>query len=136
MDAVDFFLSQMVIEAGGRPMGIRDLDPKAKAKYMREAKARSRARQREARAAAAFGEPLKTALPSTDEVREAMADAALLLLAVDGPGADQIRAVIAKAFLGKSGLPSLVTAKAKDGRMSTRSPRLRIDALKRAANAS
>jgi hypothetical protein len=135
-DAVDDFLTELLLSVGGKPLGIRELDAADRAAYMREAKRASRARQRAARAAAADGQPVATALPSADEVREVLADAALLLLAVDGPGADQVRHVLARALPTRAGLPSLVTSKAKSGRLRTRSPGLRVEALKRAHTAS
>lgn len=62
--------------------------------YMRDAKARSRAKQREA---ALTDDPL----PTADAIRDALADAALMLLAVDGPGAKQIETVLHRAFQTK-----------------------------------
>lgn len=67
-----------------------------------------RKRQREAIEA---GSPL----PTEPMLREALADAAIALLAVDGPGSDQIRNLLGRVFAGRSGVPGTVSARAKAG---------------------
>lgn len=79
-----------------QPATIADMTDEQRREYMRQAKARSRAKQREAAAAG-------TPLPTKDAVRDALADAALMLIAVDGPGAAQIETVLHKAFPSKPG---------------------------------
>jgi hypothetical protein len=78
--------------------------------YLAEAAKRYRQRQRTAKER---GSPE----PTSPNVRSALADAALMLLATDGPGADQIRNYLARVFVGRAGVPGTVTAKAKSGRL-------------------
>lgn len=83
-------------KVNAEPATIADMTDEQRREYMRQAKARSRAKQREA---ALTGAPL----PTADAVRDALADAALMLLAVGGPGAAQIETVLHKAFPSKPG---------------------------------
>lgn len=92
----------------GRPVGYSDLSDDERLAYMAEKNRQSRARQREA---AAKGE----ALPTKANIRAVLADAALMLLATDGPGAEQIRTVLAAAFPSKPGLLLRVDQQAKAG---------------------
>lgn len=78
--------------------------------YFRDAKRRSRA---DATAAANSGN-LK---PTKANVRAALADAALMLLAIDGPGAGHVRDVLGTVFAARPGLPLTVTQKARNGRL-------------------
>ena len=63
---------------------MRERSPEEHAAYMREANRKSRAKAREAKA---NGSPE----PTKAMVRDALADAALILLASGGPGAEEIR---------------------------------------------
>ncbi|MBX3576269.1 MAG: hypothetical protein KF723_03600 [Rhizobiaceae bacterium] len=92
----------------GKPEAVRDMEPEAGRAYMRDAKARSRERQRQA------SEAGRTE-PTAAAVRDALADAALMILAVDGPGAAQVRNALLLAFPGKTGLPMKVTQRARSG---------------------
>ncbi len=53
-------------------------------------------------------------------IREALADAAIALLAVDGPGSDRIRHFLGEVFVGRAGVPGTVTARAKAGALRTK----------------
>ncbi|WP_062114906.1 hypothetical protein [Aureimonas sp. AU40] len=75
---------------------------------MREAKRRSRERQREAGKA---GSPLAT----DDAIRAALADAALMILATDAPGAEQVMSALCRAFPGRGGVPASVRARCRSG---------------------
>ena len=92
----------------GRKPGVRDLKPEERRAYNRDA---SRRRGEKERKAVAAGSPE----PTDGAVRDALADAALALLAVDGPGADEIRKVLDRAFAGRPGVPGTVTARARAG---------------------
>lgn len=92
----------------GKPVGYSDLTNDERLAYMAEKNRQSRARQREA---AAKGE----ALPTKANVRTALADAALMLLATDGPGAEHIRRVLQAAFPSKPGVLLRVEQQAKSG---------------------
>ena len=92
----------------GRRKAVRDRPVDERRAYLAERVRAHRQRQREAVEA---GSPL----PSDPMIREALADAALGLLAVDGPGADEIRNVLGRVFEGRVGVPGTVTAKAKVG---------------------
>lgn len=94
----------------GKPVGYTDLTDDQRREYMAEKNRESRARQREA---TEKGEPL----PTKANIRHALADAAIMLLATDGPGADQIRHVLTAAFPSKPGLLLKVEQQAKSGRL-------------------
>ena len=49
--------------------------------------------------------------------RDALADAAIMLLASKGPGADAIRSYLAKVFPAMPGVPLTVTARATSGEL-------------------
>ncbi|BDA82496.1 hypothetical protein Sa4125_00380 [Aureimonas sp. SA4125] len=91
-----------------RPTAVRDLPADERRAYMREAKRTSRERQR---AASADGSPLAT----DDAIRAALADAALMILATDAPGAAQIMSALAAAFTGRGGVPGTVRARCRSG---------------------
>lgn len=94
----------------GKLVGYTDLTDDQRREYMAEKNRQSRARQREAMAQ---GEPL----PTKANIRNVLADAAIMLLATDGPGADQIRHVIAATFPSRPGLLLKVEQQAKSGRL-------------------
>ena len=91
--------------------------------YMRRKKAESRQRQR---ASAARGE-----VENTDaNVRAALADAALLILATDAPGADQVRTVLGRVFEARPGVPMTVSSRARTGGLRPKLLRLPTSHLK------
>jgi hypothetical protein len=94
----------------GEPKTIRDMSRADRAAYNREAKRRSRQRAKES---ADNGRPEPTAAM----VREALADAAIMLLATGGPGSAEIRHAIFKAFPGRAGVAGSVAAKARSGKL-------------------
>lgn len=56
-------------------------------------------------------------LPTEKNVRDALADAALLILATDGAGADHIRTVLGTVFRQMPGAVLTIENKAKTGRL-------------------
>ena len=82
--------------------------------YMREANRKSRAKAGGG-GETAFPEPTKAM------VRDALADAALILLASGGPGAEEIRKDAPRAFPGRAGLPGRIASEARSGK---RKPKL------------
>ncbi|MBZ9986068.1 hypothetical protein LB572_03040 [Mesorhizobium sp. BH1-1-5] len=78
--------------------------------YFRVARQRSRARARAAAGAGALD-------PSSGNVRDALADAALMILATDAPGASLVLEILAKVFRERPGVPMLVQQRAKVGKM-------------------
>lgn len=88
----------------------REAAPDDRRAYLAEAARKHRKRQREAKKR---GSPE----PTAPMVRAALADAALMLLATDGPGAEEIRTWLGKAFAGRAGVPGTVTARARSGRL-------------------
>lgn len=86
----------------------------ARREYLRNAKRRSREAQHQARAE---GRPIKA---HADELRAALADAALITIAVDGPGSAEIIRLVCAAFPGQAGLPLSLRAKARKGRLRPR----------------
>lgn len=89
--------------------------------YLTEAKRRSRAAARRAEAEG-------HAQPRADAVRDALADAALIILAVNGPGHEAIMRLVCKAFPASAGLPLTLRARARSGRLRPR--RLTPEVLK------
>jgi dihydroorotase-like cyclic amidohydrolase len=89
-----------------------------------EAKRRSRAAQRQAEAE---GRPKAHA----EALREALADAALIIIATDGPGHEAIMRLVCAGFPTLTGLPLTLRGKARAGRLRPR--RLTPDALRRLA---
>lgn len=84
----------------------RDLPADERRAYLRELKRRSRER---AKASAEAGRIEDRA----DVVRDVLADAAIILLASDGPGADEIERLLRIAFRGRPGVPGKVRARAR-----------------------
>jgi len=88
----------------------REAAPDDRRAYLAEAARKHRKRQREAKER---GSPE----PTAPMVRAALADAAIMLLATDGPGSEEIRNWLGKAFDGRVGVPGTVTARARSGRL-------------------
>lgn len=95
------------LAATARPT-VRELPAEDRAAYEREAKRRQRAR---AKAAKEAGRPEA----SDAAIREALADAAILLLAVGGPGADAIERAVGKAFPGRYAVAGTTRMRARAG---------------------
>lgn len=93
-----------------KPGTFSALDDAGRSAYFREAVRRSRAAAAENRAAGKI-------TPTKPNIRDAFADAALMILATDAPGADQVRAVLAAVFSGRPGTPMAIENKAKRGRL-------------------
>lgn len=89
---------------------IRELPADERRRYNADAVAEHRKRQREAILA---GSPE----PTNANVRTALADAAIAILATDGLGAEEIRRVLASVFDGKAGVPLTVSSNARSGRL-------------------
>lgn len=88
-----------------------NLDAEGRRAYFREAQRKSRARRREV---AATG----TVPATTPNIRAVLSDAALMILATGGPGAEQIEKVLASVFVDKPGVPMVVRARAARGRLT------------------
>ncbi|BDA85428.1 hypothetical protein Sa4125_29700 [Aureimonas sp. SA4125] len=96
-----------------KPKTVRERSPEDRAAYMREAKRRQRER---ARAAKQAGRP-----EALDEaIRTALADAAILLLATGGPGADALQRAVSLAFPGRPAVASTVRARCRVGTLRPR----------------
>lgn len=92
------------------PETIADMTDEQRRAYMRRKKAESRAAQAKAKAEGALK-------PTTENIRDALADAALMLLAVGGPGSAEIERVLAKVFAARPGVVITVTADARRGKL-------------------
>lgn len=92
------------------PSSIAEMTPDQRREYDRKRRAESRARAKQAAAEGAIK-------PSLPNVREALADAAIMLLAVDGPGAAEIRNVLGKVFEARPGVVLKVSADARRGKL-------------------
>lgn len=104
--------------ADAREPTVRELPTGARREYNRDAVRRHR-EAKKAAAAAGVVEPTKS------NVRDALADAALVLLATDGPGAAEIRTILKKAFRDHPGTPFTVEADAKSGKLRPKVLKLR-----------
>lgn len=98
----------VAVRLAAQPTAVRDLSADERREYMRKAKRASRERQREA---SAIGSPLAT----DDTIRAALADAALMILATDAPGAAQVMSALVAAFPGRGGVPGNVRARCRSG---------------------
>lgn len=87
-----------------------NLDADQRRKYFAEASRKSRAKVKGSRAS---GSPVPTAA----NIDMALRDAALMILATDAPGAEQVRAALAKAFHTRPGVPLMIETKAKGGKL-------------------
>ena len=101
-------LYQHLVSRQGKPKAVRDLPPEDRKAYHAKANRRSRAKRK---AALDAGTPE----PTDAVIRQALADAALMLLAVEGPGSAQVMAALAAVFPGRVGLPMTVTHRARTG---------------------
>lgn len=95
------------------------LDGEQRRAYFREAKRQSRHRQK---AACASGSPAPTAA----NIRTALADAALMILAIDGPGAAQIETVLGNVFVNRPGVAMATRARATTGRLKPLIAKVRL----------
>ncbi len=96
----------------GRRLPVRDRPKAEKLAYHAEANRRSRARAKDRREANP-GSPE----PSPAMVRAVLADAALILLASQAPGSDEVQRLLSRAFPGRAGVAGTVTAKVRSGRL-------------------
>ncbi|MEM5474495.1 hypothetical protein WNZ14_22455 [Hoeflea sp. AS60] len=78
--------------------------------------------QRESRKAIAKKKSVGDLPFNTETTRDALADAAISLLASNANGADAIRAHLASVFPDKSGVPFTVSARARSGELKTKLP--------------
>jgi hypothetical protein len=92
------------------PVTIADMTVEQRREYDRRKRAESRKRQKESAAAGAIE-------PSLPNIRDALADAALMLLAVDGPGSQEIRNALARVFEARPGVVLSVEADVRRGRL-------------------
>jgi hypothetical protein len=90
-----------------KPGSFTSLDEDQKREYFRLSRRRSRAKVRAA-----------PSVPATaSNINQALADAALMILATGAPGADQVRTVLATIFAKRPGVPISVENKAKRGKL-------------------
>lgn len=90
-----------------------NLDADQRRKYFAEASRKSRAKVRN-------GERNGAPPATTAVIRDALADAALMILATEAPGADQVRAVLGRIFEKRPGAPLMIETKAKGGKLRTK----------------
>lgn len=93
-----------------KPGSFSALNEDEKREYFRIHRQQARAIERQAAARGAVK-------PTKGNIRDALADAALMLLATSGPGADQVRHVLATVFSQRPGVPIAVEHKAKNGKL-------------------
>ncbi|MCR4521679.1 hypothetical protein [Bosea sp. 47.2.35] len=110
-----------------KPPTIRELPTEERKAYMAELQRRTRAK---AKAAAEDGR----VEARTKTIRDALADAALIILASGAPGADAIEKLVGIAFAGRPGVAGTVRAKARAG--AIRPKLLTPDVLKAATSKS
>lgn len=93
-----------------KPGSFTSLSDDGKREYFRVSRRRSRAQVKSAQDSGAT--PATTA-----NIRDALADAALMILATGAPGADQVRTVLGSVFAQRPGVPMSVENKAKQGKL-------------------
>ena len=96
-------------QGDGKP-AYTDMSADERREYHREAKRRQRQREREAKAEG-------RAVLNDANLRAALADAALMLLASDGPGTSIVRNAVASAFPHMPGVVLTLEQKARSGAM-------------------
>lgn len=103
------------LAAGQAPKAgsIAAMDAAGRREYNRLSRRRTRARVKASVAAGRIE-------PTTANVREALADAALMILAVGAPGVDQVRTVLGTVFAKRPGAPVSIEAKARTGKLRPR----------------
>ncbi|WP_146211831.1 hypothetical protein [Mesorhizobium loti] len=90
-----------------KPGSFTALDQDQKREYFRLSRRRSREKVRAA-----------ASVPATAaNINQALADAALMILATGAPGADQVRKVLETIFADRAGVPLSVETKAKRGKL-------------------
>lgn len=100
----------LVAKNAPKPGAFATLSADQRRAYFTAARRRSRARER---AAASMG----ALEANTANVRNALADAALMILATDAPGADLVLQVLGGVFERKPGVPLLVQQRARAGKL-------------------
>jgi len=110
MDSIETLYARLT---AGRRKAIRDLPDEERRAYVAQRVREHRRRQKEA---VAKGSPE----PTVPMIRDALADAALAILATDAPGADEIRRILSRIFEGRAGVTDTVTARARSGRLRPR----------------
>jgi hypothetical protein len=95
------------------PGSFTALDQAGRREYFRQSRRRSRASDRSAKDA---GNPA----PTVGNVRDALADAALMILATGAPGVDQVRIVLGSVFSKRPGAPVSIEQRARSGRLRTK----------------
>jgi hypothetical protein len=91
-----------------KPGSFATLDADGRRRYFTEARRRNRAKEK---TAAAKGAPM----PTLANVRDALADSALMMLATGAPGTEHIRACLGHIFEARPGVPTLIEARARSG---------------------
>lgn len=110
-DAALMELYRRLVEHGApKPGSFSALDDAGRRAYFTEARRRNRARERKAQDAGAIE-------PNLANIRDALADAALMMLATDAPGADHVRAVLAQVFAARPGAPMTIETRARRGKL-------------------
>ena len=100
-----------LVKAREPARGYTALDDEGRKAYQREAMRRSREKRR---AALSEGRPV----PDKASIRDALADAAIMLLATDAPGSSEIRSALLTIFgSDRPGVPMTVTADCKTGKL-------------------
>ncbi|MPR07809.1 hypothetical protein [Microvirga tunisiensis] len=103
----------LATKGGTEGKALADMTEEELRRYKTESKRRSRERQR---LAAKCGSPE----PTTDNVRNALADAALMILAANAPGSAEIKKILSMVFAGRPGVPGKVQADACKGKIKPR----------------
>ena len=109
-DEAMLMLHDRLKEQGDGMPAYSDMDEEERRAYHREAKRRERQREREARAKG-------RATASDANVRHALADAALMLLATNAKGAEVVRQSLLAAFPGMPGVLMTVEQRVKAGKL-------------------
>ncbi|TPN39341.1 hypothetical protein FKO01_04050 [Mesorhizobium sp. B2-3-3] len=117
----EIFLSNLPSPRRNDPYARRDAQPATISEMtIEQRRAYDRTKRAESRAAQTQATLDGAIKPTVANIRDALADAAIMLLAVDGPGAAEIQNVLGKVFAARIGVVLAVARDAKRGKLRTK----------------
>lgn len=109
-DALIELYNRLKLRHAAKPGSFSALTDDGRRAYFTTARRRNRAKER---ANAAAGAPS----PTQANIRDALADAALMILATGAPGIDQVRIVLGAVFSRRPGVPMKVEQSVRSGKL-------------------
>lgn len=112
-EALEKLYELLAAKNAPKPGSFSSLGEDERRAYYRDSRRRTRAR---VKASAANG----SLEPTNANIRDALADAATMILATGAPGAEHIRKVLATIFESRPGAPLSIEMNAKGGKLRTK----------------